>query len=500
MSYRYALFPLRTGKLSIPAFSTSVKGKKYHTEPIQLEISKASAVPLEKKPAFVRHSLSVQRSYPNQQILYTFELYIRKGLKVANIRFEQPDFSAFHVKELENQPNPVDRNIGGQLFETYTVRYALSPQKQGKLQISPATLHGERVIQQHLNTFFKNSFFGGQRKPFQLRTASLNLEVLPFPTKNRPQSFYGLVGNYAIQASLSQSEIKTGDSATLKITIAGPGRAESIQKPSLVLDQAIKIYEEPPAYQNGFKDNQPIGKAIFTIAIVPSQAKIHTFPPIAVTFFNPQSQAFETRHANIPPLKVIPGEKEPLKTVGGNFFSSQKQNVVRLGEDLLPIHQDIAVLQRTKSSSSWLLTYGLLFLLGPLCFGMGFFWKWKSEHSVANRDKIRRSHAFSKFRKELKEIHAHIPENQSFSQALMVVLKNYIGDKANKYGEALTSQEIGVWLTNKQVDEALVTQLRTLLEQCEKAQYAAGSLSEEGKEEIYQSGQDLIQRLEEQLK
>jgi len=146
------------------------------------------------------------------------------------------------------------------------------------------------------------------------------------------------------------------------------------------------------------------------------------------------------------------------------------------------------------------LAYGLLFLLGPFYFGIGVFWKWKSVHSAANRDKIRRSQAFSKFRKELKEIHSNLPDNQSFSQALMIALKNYIGDRANKHGDALTSQEIEVWLTNKQVEETLVTQLRALLEQCEKAQYAAGSLSDDGKEDLYQTGQEIIQRLEEHLK
>ncbi|MBF0277693.1 MAG: protein BatD [SAR324 cluster bacterium] len=500
MSHRYVLFPLKTGKLTIPAFSTSVDGKEYRTQSIVLEVSDAADIPVQNKPAFVRSFLSSEQSYPNQQVLYTFELFIRKGLKVANIRFEHPDFSDFHVKELENEGRPVDRNIGGQVFESYTVRYALSPRKQGKIQIPPATLHGVQAVQQRLNAFFNNPLFASQGKPFQLRTEALELTVLPFPAKDRPQSFYGLVGNYKIQATLSQSEIKTGDSATVKITVSGPGRAESIQKPKFQLDKTVKIYEDQPSYQTEFKGSQQIGKAIFTMAIVPSQAGIKTFPPVSVTFFNPESRSFETLHASLPPLKVLAGEKEQLTTVGGNLASSQKHGVVRLGEDLLPIHQDMVILQNTGGSSGFLLSYGLIFLLAPFCFGMFFFWKWKIEHSAANKDKIRSSQAFSKFRREIKEIRSSVHENQKISPAIMMILKNYIGDKANKYGDALTSREIETWLTEKQVNEELVTQLKSLLDQCEMAQYASGSFPDEGKDQLFQQSQLLVERLEEQLK
>ena len=499
ISFSYALFPLKTGKLTIPAFSTSVDGKQYHTEPIQILVSESTDVPVEKKPAFVRSSLLVARSYPNQQVLYTFELFIRQGLRVANIRYERPDFSGFQVEEFDQKSNPEVRDISGQLFEVYTVRYALSPHKQGKIQISPATLNGDQIIPQQTKSLFKNSLLS-KRKPFRLKTDPLTLDVLPFPTKDQPENFYGLVGIHTIQAALSQSEIKAGESATLTITITGPSRAESIQKPAIQGDKMIKTYEDQPSYQTELQDHQQVGTAVFTMAIVPSQAGMYTLPPVSITFFNPQSQSFESRYADIPALTVIPGAEEQLTAVGGNPAAAQKQNVVALGEDLLHIHQDMEALQNTDLNSSLLLTYGLLFLLGPFCFGIGYFWKWKIEHSAANSDKIRSNQAFSKFQKRIKQIHFDITENQQFAQAMMVVLKSYIGDKASKYGEALTSREIGFWLTEKRVEEELVAKLRNLLERCEMAQYAADSLSGDGKEQIYQAGQEVVQRLEDQLK
>ena len=93
-----------------------------------------------------------------------------------------------------------------------------------------------------------------------------------------------------------------------------------------------------------------------------------------------------------------------------------------------------------------------------------------------------------------------MPANQVFAESLMLALKNYIGDKTGKNGEALTSREIGMWLSSTETGADLVEQWNDLSERCEMTQYAASSLAGGGVEEIYRTSQEIVQRLETQLK
>ncbi len=502
VDFKYNLIPLKTGQLTIPVVSINIKGQEYRTEPIHLNISEVSETPIEQKLAFVKQFLSLSQAYPGQQLHYTFELYIRQGLQLRNLNFSRPEFSAFQVKD-SVQKESVIKNIEGILFEIYTVQLILFPQKTGKITILPASLQGQQLAEKtQRGSVFKSlqdSFFGEELQPFQLRTKPLTLEVLPIPSNNQPIGFYGLVGKFNLQAKLSESEIKVGESATLTITVSGTGLPETIQKPVLILEESLKIYEDQPMFQSDLEGDQQIGKAIFAMAIVPSKPGTIAFPPVSISFFNPETQLFETAEVEISPISVAPGEEQELNAAGGTH-QTQKHFVKRLGDDLLPIHQDIAALQNSKWGMAGLIFYGCLFLLGPLGFAGGWLCKWKIEHSAANRDKIRSQQAFSTFQKTIKQLYKKMPANQIFAESLMLALKNYAGDKTGKNGEALTSREISTWLSSTEIDADLIEQWNNLLGRCEMTQYAASSLAGGGIEKIYRTSQEIVQRLETQLK
>ena len=407
VDFQYNLIPLETGRLTIPVVTINIEGREYRTEPIHLNISEVSETPIEQKPAFVKHFLSHPRAYPGQQLHYTFELYVRQGLQIRNLNFSRPEFSAFQVKD-SVQKESVIKNIEGMLFEIYTLQLILFPQKTGKITILPASLQGRLPAgKSQGGAVFKSlhdSFFGGELQSFQLRTKPLTLEVLPIPPENQPGGFYGLVGKFNLQANLSQSEIKVGESATLTITISGTGLPETIRKPDLILEESLKIYEDQPLFQSELEGDRQIGKAIFAMAIVPSEPGTITFPPVSISFFNPETRLFETAEVEISPISVIPGEEQELNAAGGTQ-QSRKHIVKRLGDDLLPIHQDIAALQNSIWETGGLIFYGCLFLLGPLGFAGGWLCKWKIEHSAANHHKIRSQQAFSTFQKTTRQLY-----------------------------------------------------------------------------------------------
>ena len=498
VQFKYSLLPRKIGQLTIPAISVTLDKKRYQTDPIHLNVTPAPVTHNAEKPVFVQSTVSAEQAYPNQQILYTFELYLRKGLRVSQLRFERPELSAFHVEALGKQ-EPQIKRLGGQIYEVFRVPLVLYPLQVGTFVIPPATLYGSQMFQPQIQSLFDRlqpGWFAGHSVPFQLRTAPAPLKVLALPAENQPSDYYGLVGNYDLTATLSPQKLKAGESATLKIVVTGSGLAEWVRPPPLDFDPSLKIYVDQPTYESKFQGNQQISQTIFTAALVPSLSGTYRFPAVVLPFFDPQAQSFVRQEAPIPPLQVLPGESQELTSVGG----SQARKVQRLGEDLLPIHRGAAALQNNSLEKSTLVGYGFLLGLAPLCFGVGWLWQWKRAHAALHHEKIRHSQAFSQFERKVKTLHAEGLENEPFAPALMLALKGYIGDKANKWGEALTAQEINQWLQEKQATEALRMQMRTLLEQCESAQYAAHPLSTESKEQIYQSAQTIVRQLEAQLK
>lgn len=492
IDFRYALFPKRVGRLTIPPATVAIDGKNYQSQPIVLQVSEAANVPDQERPAFVKSFVSGPQAYPNQQVLYTFEFYVRSEINVTNLRFGKPEFSGLTVTEMES-PDKVVRVLGGQAFDVYTVRRLLIPLKPGKITIDPATLSGEQVTQSS-----RRSFFGGKRTPFQMRSNPLVLEVLNFPTAGRPANFYGLVGNHQIEAKISQTALKAGDSTTLTIVHLGTGEPESFQKPTIPVPASLKVYEDQPSFLSEVQGEQQLGQATFTSALVPSESGTIDFPPLEISFFNPQTRQYQTRTVAIPSLQVSPGEKQELTTVGGQSQGGQKFKVERLAEDLLPIHTDLEALDNTQFDARKASIHLVLFLVSPLLFLLGWGWRWKMGNSSTNEAKKRKQRALSEFQDELEKIGASKLGAKDFAHSIMAALKNYIGNKSNSSRDAMTRQEVEAWLLSNSISNELTQDVKSLLEVLQSLQYGAGVSNTENLEIINRS-KELIKKYEKEV-
>ncbi len=499
--FNYVLSPKREGLLQVPSTTVTIDGEQYQSQEIQVQVFKPSQVPAAQRPAFIQSTLSAERAYPNQQLVYTVEVFIQREFQATDLRFEPPVATGFHLEDLDEVP-VVRRVVGGRTFEVHTIRMALYPLKSGTLTIPPATVHGAEVVQGRNMGLgnFGFSLLNTQKKPFRLLSDPVQVEVQSFPSQGRPADFYGLVGKYAIRAELSQPSLPAGDSTTLHLVISGPGRAEAIRRPELEFPDHIKTYEDQPIYQNNSSGDKIFGQTDFSVALVPSQPGTYSLPEMRVTFFNPQTQSYESQTATLPSLQVTPGESQSLNTVGGETPSAQKSKVQQLGEDLLPIHRDLAALRNQSFDTNSAVFVAIAFVAPMLLFGFGGFWRWRSAHSVANADKIRRSQAWSRFQKEMLPLKNQTGDPVVFIKTLMTALQGYIGDKAIRTGEALTAPEMELWLKEHQVREETIAQFNELLSQCEMAQYAAGALSGDDQTRLYETTRQIVEQLEAQLK
>ena len=126
----YALYPRKTGRLTIPAATIQLQGQVLQTKPIKIEVTaRAKRSPNQRggdaveDNLFIRVTTDHERVYVGQQLTVTYDLCYRYQLQ--NVGFtEIPSFSGFWVKDLfvAQSLDPRREDIGQLAFNVSTLR------------------------------------------------------------------------------------------------------------------------------------------------------------------------------------------------------------------------------------------------------------------------------------------------------------------------------------------------------------------------------------------
>ncbi len=66
-------------------------------------------------------------------------------------------------------------------------------------------------------------------RPIVAEATAQSIEVMPIPTENRPESYWGAVGRYSIDAEASPNDAKVDDPITITLTIDGTGPMDLVR-------------------------------------------------------------------------------------------------------------------------------------------------------------------------------------------------------------------------------------------------------------------------------
>ncbi len=126
-----------------------------------------------------------------------------------------------------------------------------------------------------------------------------------FLRDGRPESYIGAVGRFRLSAKLSPQQVKTGDPMTLVLALSGEGALESAKAPDLSKNPAIaknfKIYDATEQTKDGVRR--------FTYSLRPLTAEIKEFPPIEASYFDVQTERFDTLRTDPIPLEITAADK-----------------------------------------------------------------------------------------------------------------------------------------------------------------------------------------------
>lgn len=514
ITHVYTLLPTKIGTFKIGPFKFEHNGDTYNSNQINVEVVEV-ATPQEDQPIqekqvetkdlsdriFLIMQVKKNKVYLNEVIPVTIKLCVNR-LGVRDIQYPQFSHDGFSAGEFE-KPGQYQEVIGGvnyDIIEFDTTIFGLRP---GEFRLGPANLqcnlNVKKQSRRHVPSSFEDlfdsdvfdNFFGGyQTYPLSLKSADLPITVLALSEENKPSSFSGALGVFDLKATANPTEVKVGDPITLKVVVRGQGNFNTVNLPVISLGNDFKSYE-PQVKQE--KDTKT-----FEQVLIPLNANIKEIPAISFSFFNTQTDQYETITRGPFSIKVIKPEKEEeLKIIEGKqLVSSAKEE--KLGRDIVYIKDNPGGLKK-KGEHLYKNKIFLGFQIIPLLFYFLI---------LVVHTKVRRLQTDVKYARQLlapRKAKAGIIrargylENgsiQGFYDSLFETLQEYLGDKFHLPSKSITASVIDEQLKSRGIPEEIQLKLKDIFSECDIVRYAASQLTRENMQNSLKKIEEAIDYLQ----
>ena len=254
-------------------------------------------------------------------MLYTLRLYTRVDLSQA--RLDEPELADAVIERLGDDSR-FNTQVNGLDYSVTERKYAIFPQKSGKLTIKPLTLTAE-IISNNRPNF--NGFFNSQAtKTKRIESKAISLDVKPAPA-----SFTGKHWLSAQQLVFKQEwsgdikQLKIGEPLTRTLTLLAKGATVS-QLPELntaISNDQLKAYPDQPVLQEQKKTDGVIAFREEKIALILSQAGDYQLPAIQIPWFNTENQKMEMAEIPETTLTAFAGAQPLVNTPQITSVNSQ---------------------------------------------------------------------------------------------------------------------------------------------------------------------------------
>jgi len=322
-----------TGEVMIPAIPVGNES----TQPIQLFVKKPSATPaIDGKEIFVKVTITPDNQvYVQQQVLLTVSLFNR-------VRFTNASLSELEVEnavvERIGDESSFRKLIGQHDYNVIERRYAIYPQKSGKLEIPGIIFTGN--IEQQQGGF---SLFSRSGRRVISRTEAISLEVLPIPSSYTGKDWLP-AKHITIESDILEDEqsIKAGEALTRRIVVSAVGLIGS-QLPAINVPSSTgyKSYPDKETISSQLIENEIVGTRQDSMAIIPVHSGQITLPEVKIDWWNTDTQQMETTILPAKTLSVAKNKSMPELTQSTPTQQKKiKRSIERKPEaDTKPIQQ-----------------------------------------------------------------------------------------------------------------------------------------------------------------
>ena len=540
-TYSYTLHPLQAGQLIINPIAVQIDGQVYSTEPIVVEVSQGTgqvqpspnqgipampgfptrpnslgfptipgfpnlnnlfqnmpstgslgnqAQPLDPdpraggdaptelvgQPFFIEAEVDNPNPYQGEQVIYTFRFYQAESL-YDQPEYQPPSFSGFWSEEQsENQTN-YTTEAAGRAYRVTELQTVLFPTGVGEVTIEPASLT------------IPGDFF---TRGTALTTQPVAMNVRPLP-ENAPDNFQGAVGQFDIQAQADTDATKVNETVTLYVTLNGQGNINGVADPQWTEGPEWRAFDSEATVDSQFADGVLRGVRSYERLLVPTQAGNLLLPAVEFSFFNPQTESYETVSSE-PIIIHVTGDvaagATPLMPGGGAGATVNTATSTPIMPNFRPNKPAAELGHSSGAPLTSNVGYWLLWLM-PLVLIAGSFGVTRYQQQRRNTSSERRSQSAAKRAQQALRDARKQPETEA-NEAAGQILNRYLEEKLAISVTGQTQTELAGILTEKGLDPALAERVQTCLMLSEMGRYAPTGINAENNNLLSETEQVII--------
>lgn len=518
-TYSFYLRAIKEGKYTIPAATITVNKQKVKSTTADIEVVKDNSVvsgssasggaATNTKDVFLEAVPNKLSTYLGEQIILTYKIYYT--IPISNLSISKaPSYSGFWTKDItENngvlQQSSIMRN--GQEYHVATIQeIVLIPQKTGTLTIDPlditciAQIRQERQQPKGYDPF--ENFFGDimgssyTNVKKEMKSQPINIEVKALPTKDKPESFKGAVGQFTFTSKIDKTEMKSNDAFTVTYTVTGKGNIELLDIPRPVFPADFEVYD--PKITSNVKNNSfgLSGSKKAEYVVIPRVSGDFTLNPTEFSYFDPSKNKYVTLESEKYELKV---ERSANEGSSGIIYAGGQEAIKVVGSDIRHI-MTIGDLHKDGTLLFGSLLYFIILIAMIAVFAVALIIYKRINKFNQNQVLVRNKKATKIAKKRLQNAYSYlkIKDQNHFYEELSQALWGYISDKLNISRSQLSMDTVKETMTSKNVPEDIVNQFIELLNSCEYARFAPGDPGKK-MEDLYQKGIEVITKAEKNL-
>lgn len=501
----------KEGTFTIPPASINVNGQTLRTEAVKFKVlppdsnggghqpdvriddpsTQTADRNVTDKDVFIRIILNKSTAYKEEAMECVLKLYTKYSSISGITAVTPPTFDGFLIDEDNSmsQANEIEHYNGQNYLTAVLKKYIIFPQKSGKLTINSGEFDINVIQHERVNM----GFFTTTRpveKTVRTRPGNIAINILPLP-EPQPAGFSGAVGQYNLTSEISSTSLRTGEAASLKVTITGSGDVKYIQEPQIEFPTEFEQYTPKTDINSRIAGNTVSGTVGIEYTFVPQTVGQFTIPAYEFIYFDPSAKKYVTLTTPAYDLNVAKGASSTVAE------TTDQQNIKAKVTDILHIKTGDKGLKSDHTPVIYSMSYWGFYLLIILVFGVIIYVYAKQVKLSADVTGMKMAKANKVARRRLKEAKKFM-DTQSYEKFYAEILHaiwGYIGDKLAMPASQLTRQNISDTLRENNTPDEIINRLIAVIDDCEMARYTPmDNSASAGK--VYNETSELMKEME----
>jgi hypothetical protein len=313
----------RPGRVVVGPFRVTQGATQIESPSVQLAVENVPSsdnvgveLELPKGPVYVGERIPVRVEFTLekglQQNVLSYELRAPLFDRQQQFRVLESDGAGDTKVVLQTEAGAVElmgttRSIrrDGRIFVVVSLERTLVPLSAGSHELPAATLSVQEGVR------WRRDFFGGRRatqvRRWRAEDRVRTLEVKSIPASGRPASFAGAIGSgFTLDVAADRTVVQVGDPIRLTFSLRGDG-LETARLP--VLDARGLLPAGAFRVPTGDLTGEIVGDAKrFQAVVRVLEERVEEIPALAYSWFDPDSQKYQTTHSRPIALAVRSAE------------------------------------------------------------------------------------------------------------------------------------------------------------------------------------------------